>query len=407
MKIKWIDINKGDGDRVESMSRLLATELKVHQVKMGILRDDVFFSLTSQLETVRLLMKLTMIESKQAKSYKLMFGDIRELTSIRHPEDVYLVDLPLERERSRCCGLLPKSMHGTRDATANLGAIVMDTLTNMEFEIGKIQYFVCTTTPAMASALPRWPARDTGGWNTSCSCLRKNWTKHSSWQSVECSVETRKSHCWIVSCDTDRPWMVRHSRSGRQTRGTWKSARKQLVWNAQKTARHLVHQASREAWMKSTRQTWVKIMPEHTEACAWESTSWLRTRGTFFCSHEDGEVDVSDKHHGVGKGKEMRSLLVGQADNVTEIREATSSWHNHVESRFRTCRVLENKKIHNRHCSLSRKAYDQDSVDDTKKAVFWTHAKSTSVQVWKPRSAVRIQVEDATRPRRAAKRNPA
>ena len=35
---KWIDINKGDGDRVEIRSRLMATELKVDQVKMGILR---------------------------------------------------------------------------------------------------------------------------------------------------------------------------------------------------------------------------------------------------------------------------------------------------------------------------------------------------------------------------------
>ena len=51
MKIKWIDINKGDGDRVESMSRLVATELEVHQVKMGILRDDVFFSATPPLES--------------------------------------------------------------------------------------------------------------------------------------------------------------------------------------------------------------------------------------------------------------------------------------------------------------------------------------------------------------------
>ena len=51
IEIKWIYTNKGDGDRVESMSRLLATELKIHQVKMGILRDDVFFSLTPPLES--------------------------------------------------------------------------------------------------------------------------------------------------------------------------------------------------------------------------------------------------------------------------------------------------------------------------------------------------------------------
>ena len=115
------------------MSRLLATELKVHQVKMGILRDDVFFSLTPPSETVRLLMKLTMIESKQAKSYKLMFGDISRAHFHAPSKRRVFVDLPSERERSRWCGLLPKSMYGTRDAAANLEAIVMDTLTNKEF----------------------------------------------------------------------------------------------------------------------------------------------------------------------------------------------------------------------------------------------------------------------------------
>ena len=38
----WSDTNKGDVDKVVSRLRLVATEFKVHQVKMGILRDDVF-----------------------------------------------------------------------------------------------------------------------------------------------------------------------------------------------------------------------------------------------------------------------------------------------------------------------------------------------------------------------------
>ena len=50
IEIKWIYTNKGDGDPVESMSRLVATELEVHQVKMGILRDNVF-SATPPLES--------------------------------------------------------------------------------------------------------------------------------------------------------------------------------------------------------------------------------------------------------------------------------------------------------------------------------------------------------------------
>ena len=78
------------------------------------------------------------------------------------------------------------------------------------------------------------------------------------------------------------------------------------------------------------------------------------------------EVDVSAEHNDVGNDKEMRSVLDGrQAQNGTEIRDATSSRHNHFESRFRSCRMLEDKKTHNRYRSQSRKACDQDSVDDT------------------------------------------
>ena len=33
------------------------------------------------------------------------------------------------------------------------------------------------------------------------------------------------------------------------------------------------------------------------------------------CSQGDGKVDVSAEHHSVGSGTEMRSVLVGQAEN--------------------------------------------------------------------------------------------
>ena len=59
----------------EIRSRLVATELKDHQVKIGLLCDDIF-SATPPLEAVRLLMSLVTTESKQAKSHKLMFIDM-------------------------------------------------------------------------------------------------------------------------------------------------------------------------------------------------------------------------------------------------------------------------------------------------------------------------------------------
>ena len=60
---------------LETNSKPLETELKVRQIKIGILRNDLF-SATPPLEAARLLMSLMMIGSKHAKSYKLMFIDI-------------------------------------------------------------------------------------------------------------------------------------------------------------------------------------------------------------------------------------------------------------------------------------------------------------------------------------------
>ena len=63
---KRVDTTEGDEDRVDIRSHLVATELKVHQVKIGILRDDVF-SATPPLEAGQLLRSLLTTESKQAQ----------------------------------------------------------------------------------------------------------------------------------------------------------------------------------------------------------------------------------------------------------------------------------------------------------------------------------------------------
>ena len=78
---KWVDINKGDDDRVEVRSRLVAMELKSQQVRAGISRDDVF-SATPPLEAVRLLLIMMMTEKKVARKYKFTF--------IRRHDDWYM-----------------------------------------------------------------------------------------------------------------------------------------------------------------------------------------------------------------------------------------------------------------------------------------------------------------------------
>ena len=76
-------------------SGLVATELKVQEVKMGIWRDDVF-SATSPLEAVRLVVRFTVTESVN----KLMFVDIRRAHFQSHPEDECLWSC-LRNEKAR------------------------------------------------------------------------------------------------------------------------------------------------------------------------------------------------------------------------------------------------------------------------------------------------------------------
>ena len=53
------------------------------------------------------------------------------------------VELLPELARSGWCGLLLKSIDGTRDPVANFAAIVMDTLTNMNSKVGKFNPCLC------------------------------------------------------------------------------------------------------------------------------------------------------------------------------------------------------------------------------------------------------------------------
>ena len=56
-------------------------------------------------------------------------------------------------------------------------------------------------------------------------------------------------------------------------------------------------------------------MQERAEACASESSAWFKTAEHLVCSQGKGKGDVSAKHHGVGIGEEMWSVLVGQTEN--------------------------------------------------------------------------------------------
>ena len=105
---------------------------------MGIVRDNVF-SETPPLETVRLLMRLMMTESKQAKSYKPMCVNMSRAhfhLPSRRRVNVELLQREGGREGGRgWCGLLLKCTCGTRDVAGSFAVIVMAILMNMRLEV--------------------------------------------------------------------------------------------------------------------------------------------------------------------------------------------------------------------------------------------------------------------------------
>ena len=135
IKVRWIDINKGDEENREYRSRLVAKEIKTDK------RLDLFAA-TPPLEAKKSLFSFAVTEGIGFQSgdrkggKKIDFVDIKrayfQADSIR---EVY-VDLPEEDQSPGMCGLLGKSMYGTRDAAQNWGETYMSFMTAIGFDKG-------------------------------------------------------------------------------------------------------------------------------------------------------------------------------------------------------------------------------------------------------------------------------
>ena len=112
---KWIDINKGDEDRYNIRSRLVAQEYS--QGKLSTI-----FAATPPLEAKKALLSMAVTEGighGDGWCYKLDFIDIKRAYFYAPAKrDVY-VRLPMEDATEGYCGKLNKSMYGTRDASLN------------------------------------------------------------------------------------------------------------------------------------------------------------------------------------------------------------------------------------------------------------------------------------------------
>ena len=136
VKVKWIDINKGDNVNHEYRSRLVAKEIKMDK------RLDLFAA-TPPLEAKKLLFSAAVTEGigfqegDRQSGMKIDFIDIsRAFFQADAIREVY-VELPAEDAEEGMCAKLKKSMYGTRDAAQNWGYAYTQFMQDAGFKKGK------------------------------------------------------------------------------------------------------------------------------------------------------------------------------------------------------------------------------------------------------------------------------
>ena len=122
--------------QVRKHSRSTWNESKRSRVIMGILRDDV------PVRHHRWESCVLMRASKPSHTNSCLWTSA-VLTSLRILQTTSVCEKFPERERSGWCGLLPKSMYGTRDAAANCAAIVHGHADEREFVVGHFNPCLC------------------------------------------------------------------------------------------------------------------------------------------------------------------------------------------------------------------------------------------------------------------------
>ena len=115
--MKWIDRNKGDLERPNYRSRLVCREVKRARGAEYI-PEHASFSAMPPLEALKLLLSLmvTLKKSRNGSNLKLRLLDISRAHFYGNAERRVFVTLPEGDKMEGHCGLLLKSMYGTRDA---------------------------------------------------------------------------------------------------------------------------------------------------------------------------------------------------------------------------------------------------------------------------------------------------
>ena len=135
---RWIDINKGDDVHEEYRSRLVAQELK----SQSTIED--LFAATPPLEAKKAIFSMCVTEGIgfqkgfKHQGWKIDFIDIRRAYFHAKARRKVFIKLPAEEEAAEgMCGLLLKSMYGTRDAAQNWEFEYANFMETIGFERGK------------------------------------------------------------------------------------------------------------------------------------------------------------------------------------------------------------------------------------------------------------------------------
>jgi len=135
IKVKWIDINKGDEQNPEMRSRLVAMEFNDGD-KPGL------FASTPPTEALRMLCSMAATRRKDGRRNNMMVNDVRRAYFYAKVKSEIFVELPREDkteedEEQDNVGRLNLSMYGTREAATNWQEEVAKHLVGIGFRRGQ------------------------------------------------------------------------------------------------------------------------------------------------------------------------------------------------------------------------------------------------------------------------------
>ena len=130
VKVRWVDVNKGDDESPNVRCRIVAKDFNIDK------RPDLFAA-TPLLEYLRYLISRCASSQLSSRKTKLMVQDVNKAYFYAPAtRDVYVELLP-ERAQPGMCAQLHKSLYGTRDAALNWAQAYSEVLEKMGLVKGK------------------------------------------------------------------------------------------------------------------------------------------------------------------------------------------------------------------------------------------------------------------------------